>query len=133
MPTLSEFIMTIGLRYNEADDTTQTFFRFETMRQFQAFRYEVEVEAAMEAEARTLSFTIKGVRAPVALMAATGSAVTEFCYPSLEGEYRVLVSGAKQSGQFRLKASPRRIELLDQEKGDFVQLRLADEIETIRA
>lgn len=133
MPTLSEFIMTIGLRYNEADGTTQTFFRFETTRQFQAFRYEVEVDGNMDAQARTLDFTIKGVRAPVKLMSGTGSAVTEFHYPVLEGEYLITVSGAKQSGSLRFRGSAQEIELLVGEEKDFVQVRLADDIETIRA
>lgn len=133
MPTLSEFIMTIGLRYNEADGSTRTFFRFETTRQFQAFRYEVEVDGTMDMQTRTLDFTIKGVRAPVKLMSGTGSAVTEFHYPLLEGEYVVNVSGAKQSGSLRFRGSAQEIELLSQREKDFVQIRLADEIEKIRA
>lgn len=133
MPTLSEFMITIGLSYNEADKTTQTYFRFETMRQFQAFRYEVEVDAALDAAAGVLSFAIKGVRAPVGLMSAIGSAVTEFRYPVLEGDFLVTVAGAKQSGTFRFRGSARSIELLEQQSADFVQLRLADDIEVIRA
>lgn len=133
MPTLSEFIMTIGLRHLEADTTTQTYFRFETVREFQSFRYQVEVDDALDPGTRTIRFNIKGVRAPVGLMSSSGSAITEVCYPLSEGEYTVLVTGAKQSGSFRFKRRPQGIKLIETEGEDFIRLNVIDKIELIRA
>lgn len=133
MPTLSEFVLTVGLRRNELEDVTYTTFRIETRRQFRAFRYAVEVESEIDVEARQLSLALKGVQTPSDLMSAVGAGRTELLFPELTGEYSVEISGAKRKGTLRLRGGGGRIELLEIPEGDFVQVRVDDTVEIIRA
>lgn len=133
MPTLSEFAVTVGVRHYEADDRRETFFRFETIRQFRAFRYEVELGDELNVGNSTLDFTIQGVVAAAGLMSSTGSAYREVAYPELLGEFDVRIAGAKGSGSFRFRGDKTGITLLGTDTGDFVQVNVADEVETIRA
>lgn len=133
MPTLSEFAVTVGLRHYEADNRRETYFRFETVRQFRVFRYEVEIDEKLDAGNNALDFSIKGVVAAAGLMSSTGSAYREIAYPELLGEFDVHISGAKEAGAFRFRGDENGITLLNVDAGEFVQVKVADEIEMIRA
>ena len=133
MPTLSEFTLTIGLREFEADETRETFFRFETQRQFRAFRYEVEIEHALNLDQNVLEFKIKGVNAAAGLMSSPGSGVNEIVYPELSGEFTANIAGSKKSGSLRFNVHDTEVELLEVDEGGFVKVQVANEIEIIKA
>lgn len=133
MPTLSEFVLTIGLRYDEAEDTTFTCFRFETLRQFKSFRYQIEVTDEHDPTLKNLTFSLKGVLAPSQMLSSSGPAATELCYPALEGDYRIHIAGAKQKGDFVIRGSKQKIRLVEELDEDFVRIQINDQIEVIRA
>ncbi len=133
MPTLSEFQLTLHLRYEETTGTTYTVFSFSTVRQFRAFQYEIQVEDTLDTTRKVIELTIRGVRAPADLMPSTGSAVKQISFPELQGEYRVDISGAKQFGTFSFSVNSTAIQLLDTPDTNFIHITVQDEIETILA
>lgn len=133
MPTLSEFDLTLQLRYDEAEDMTYTVFRFETVRQFRSFQYEIEVDSDFDAQAHAIDLKIKGVRAPSLMMPSTGAAYTELTFPRLKGDYDVRISGAKQQGEFRMKVTPKKITLTDVDELNFVHIKVEDDLDVIPA
>ncbi len=131
MPTLSEFVLTIGLRRNPSNGERETFCRFETLHQFRSFQYEVEVESLIDTEQRVLDFKIKGVAASAHLMSSSGPGVNEVVCPELHGEYTVQVSGAQESGSFRFRGDGTGIELIDVDNMKSMKVHVANKIEMI--
>lgn len=131
MPTLSEFVLTIGLRRNPSNGERETFCRFETQHQFRAFQYEVEIESMIDSDKRVLDFKIKGVTASARLMSSSGPGVSEVVCPELRGEYTVQVSGAQESGSFRFRGDDSGVELLDVDNMKSMKVHVANKIEVI--
>lgn len=133
MPTLSEFRLAIGLRYEETDDQMFTFFRFETVRQFRAFSYEIDIVESRDTTLNQVDFRIQGVTAPSQSLATTGPAVTEISYPDLKGNWKVVVGGAKQQTSFIIRVMPKSIRLEEPPDEDLMQVTINDTIEVVRA
>lgn len=133
MPTLSEFQLTIGRRREEASGITYTLFRIDTVRQFSAFKYMVEVDADLNHDSRTLALTLKGVQTPTGLMSSAGTGSTELVYPELIGEYDVVVMGAKQEGRFRFSANEDGITLLDVDEETTISVDVDNTMQVVRA
>jgi hypothetical protein len=122
MPSLAEFTLTLRLRRDEASGRSWTVFRFATTREFQSFRYEIQVEDHFDPATRTIDFRIRGVTAPATLMPSAGSAIRELAYPELSGVYRVTMSGAKESAGFSFSADSGGLHLLDTDRVGFLDL-----------
>ena len=133
MPTLSEFIVTIGLRYDEAEDQAYTVFRFETVRQFSIYRYDIDIEDEIDRKGKVVRFVIKGVSPPRQDLATSGPAMHEIAYPALEGTYRLQIAGAKQSGECIVRGSTSKVKMIEDISADFVEIRIDDKVEIIRA
>ncbi len=129
MPTLAEFVLTIGARYNRGEDRFWICFRFETLREFRSFRYEVDVDGAFDPKKREFLFKLKGVQTPSTLMASAGPANRELCYPDLHGDYTVRVGGAKEEGSFQMVISPGGNILLGEVDPGLVRVVVREEVE----
>jgi hypothetical protein len=132
MPTLSEFRITIGLRFLESDDQMLTFFRFETVRQFRAFSYEIDIVENRDAALNQVDFRIQGVTAPSQSLASTGPAVTEISYPDLKGNWKVVIEGAKQQTSFIIRVMPKSIRMEEPPDGDQMQVTINESVEVVR-
>ena len=131
MPTLSEFVLTIGLQHNKESGERKTFFRFETLHQFRSFQYEVEIEDMMNIEQRHLDFKIKGMVASASLMPSSGPGVYQVVYPELRGEYTVRISGAQESNAFSFRVHDESVELLEADTMRTMKVQVANKIEVI--
>ena len=132
MPTLSEFTLQIGLRYEEVEDRMVTFFRFETVRQFRAFSYEIDVVDRLDRERGQIAFIIQGVTAPQQSLAATGPAVKEVVYDDIEGNWEIAIAGAKQQTGFKLRVMPKTLRLIEGPESGFIDVSLVEDVEVVR-
>ncbi len=132
MPTLAEFTLRLLRRRNEESGLLWTVFRFATVREFRAFRYEIQVEGNLDLAARSIRFKILGVQAPTNLMPGAGAAYKEISYAELEGEYRVDYAGAKQSGSFRFAVGEESLHILELSEGGGLRIEVEKGIENIR-
>lgn len=113
MPTLAEFTLSLRLRRDEESGTIWTIFRFATVREFRAFRYEIQVDDRFNAGARTIDLKIQGVQAPTNLMPSAGAAIREIGYPGLLGEYHITLAGARRSERFTIAVGMDDITLIE--------------------
>jgi len=132
MPTLSEFALTLQMRREEENGMVWTIFRFSTLREFRAFRYDIQVEESMDHKAKAITFQIRGVRAPANLMPSSGVAQHEICYPDLHGTYTVYIAGAKQSGSFSFVVRGEKVRLVEAGTSDFVHITVIEDLEILR-
>ncbi len=132
MSSLSEYRLTIGFRYDEADGTMSNVFRFETLRQFRTFRYAIDIDREVDEEGGAILFRINGLKAPESSLAGVGSAATEFIDPLLHGSYRITVVGAKEQVDFALRFMPKTMKMeRELEQRETIAVLLADEIEVV--
>lgn len=132
MPTLSEFRLTIQLRYEETEDRMYTVFRFETVRIFRQFSYEIDIEEERNDELNQLDFAIRGMTAPSQSLAATGPAVTELVHPALKGNWKIVIAGAKQQTELVVRIMPKSIRMLEEPEEGTIEVTINDEIEIVR-
>ena len=131
MPNLAEFKLTIGFRYDALSGQMLRLFRFETLRQFCAFRYRIDIERDLNREDREVTFKVLGITLPEVGLATTGPAVAEFVDPVLPGTYRIAVVGAKDQVDFSIRVMPKKIVLLSEPKPARLLVEISEEIEVI--
>jgi hypothetical protein len=130
--SLSEFKLTVRQRREESTGRLWTIFRFETMREFNAFRYPLQVEERFDPGGGSIGFRIRGVGTSSTLMPSAGSAGSEHAYPDLSGDFRVTVAGAKRSGSFSLAVDGEMLDLKGNDLEDFVTVVIPKGVEVLR-
>lgn len=128
---LAEFRLSIRLRHAELEDRMYNVFRFETVRQFRTFSYEVDVTREIDEEKEEITFEVRGVSVPEQSLASVGPAVTEFVEPALHGTYRVVVRGAKEETAFTLRLMPKTMKIVDGPDDGMIAVELVEEIEEV--
>ncbi len=109
-----------------------TYFRFETIRQFRAFNYEIDVVDHVDRERGRIDFVIQGVTAPSQSLASTGPALKELVYSDIDGTWEIGVAGAKERTRFELRVMPKTLRLIEGPAEETIVVTLADEIEVVR-
>ncbi len=132
MPTLAEFTLTIHARREEGEPVVWTIFRFNTVRQFRAFQYGIQISEAINHAEHVIEFRVQGMQAPRNLMPSAGQGMREMAYKDLDGHYRVLVAGARQQTEFTIAVRGDGIDLIDPPSDPSLVVTVEKEIEIVR-
>jgi len=112
-----EYRLLIHNLYDESKKQKTTSFKLRTTNEFSNFSYEIVVDA--ELLERTISFNIKGIRAPKLSIPSSGPAFFNIKYPNLKGRYKLIISKPqKSSNEFIINIAKKKIiiEKLPEEK-----------------
>ena len=102
MPSQAEYSLGVETRHDEQTGDRSTVLLFSTVREFRSFQYNLDVDDELDAASRTITLRIGGVRPPASLVPSSGVAKKEIAYPRLDGTWKVVVTGARQTESFTL-------------------------------